>query len=150
MCFSSGIFLSVGTLYVLFKNGLMIGVFEYLFFHHDLGFESILVIFIHGTLEISACIIAGGAGMILGNSILFPKTYTRLQSLMMGAKDGIKIMVGLVPIIITAAFFEGFITRHTSMPIWLSITILAGSLTFILWYFVFYPIKVSKRFNEQV
>lgn len=149
-CFVMGIFASVGTLYVLFRNGVMLGVFEYLFFHHNLGWQSILVVFIHGTLEISAIVIAGCAGMIIGNSILFPKTYTRIQSLRRGAKDAIKIAVGLVPIFVIAAFFEGFVTRHTGMPAWLSIGILGGSISFILWYFVFYPIKISRRITDEV
>jgi uncharacterized membrane protein SpoIIM required for sporulation len=149
-CFAMGIFASVGTLYILFKNGLMLGVFEYMFFHHGIGWQSILVVFIHGTLEISAIVIAGCAGMIIGNSILFPKTYTRMQSLVQGAKDAVKIVAGLVPIFLVAAFFESFITRHTGMPPGMSISILAGSLFFILWYFVFYPIRVSKRVHETI
>lgn len=148
-CFVMGIFLSVGTLYVLLKNGLMLGVFEYIFFHHNIGWQSILVVFVHGTLEISAIVISGCAGMIVGNSILFPKTYTRLQSLKQGAKDAVKIIAGLLPVFIIAAFFEGFVTRHTGMPLGLSISILAGSLGFVLWYFVFYPISVSKRIHEK-
>ena len=144
MCFAWGIFASVGTLYILFKNGLMLGVFEQMFFQHGLGIRSILVVFIHGTLEISAIVIAGSAGLMIGNAILFPKTYTRLQALGMAAKDAIKIMVSLIPIFIVAAFFEGFVTRHTSMPVWLSVLILASSLGFRLWYFVFYPLKVSR------
>ena len=37
LLFSSGIFLGIGTIYFLLKNGLMLGVFEYMFFHHHLG-----------------------------------------------------------------------------------------------------------------
>ena len=150
-CFVMGIFASVGTLYVLFNNGLMVGVFEYMFFHHSaaLGFQSILVVFTHGTLELSAIVISGCAGLVIGNSLLFPKTYTRLQSLRMAAKDGIKIIIGLIPIFITAAFFEGFVTRHTGMPLWLNLLILISSLSFILWYFVIYPIRISKKINQD-
>jgi uncharacterized membrane protein SpoIIM required for sporulation len=144
-CFVSGITLSIMTVYILFKNGVMVGAFEYMFFAKGLGMSSVLVIWIHGTLEISAIIISGGAGMILGNSILFPGTLKRIESLKQGAKDGTKIMIGLIPIFVTAAFFEGFITRYTSMPIWLSILILLGSASFIIWYFVIYPIRVKKR-----
>lgn len=145
MCFAAGIFASIGTLYLLFQNSLMLGVFEYMFFHRGMGFQSILVVFIHGTLEISALVIAGCAGLIMGNSILFPKTYTRVQSLIRATKDGVKIIIGLVPIFIVAAFFEGFVTRHTGMPLWLSLSILSASLSFVLWYFIFYPIKLGRR-----
>lgn len=142
--FVSGIFLSLGTLFYMLQNGIMIGSFEYYFFSKGLGVESILVIWIHGTLEISAIIIAGAAGLILGNGILFPKTHTRFNSFKKSAKDGTKIALGLIPIILVAAFFEGYITRHTDMPLWLSLSILGGSLFFIIWYVILYPRKLSK------
>jgi uncharacterized membrane protein SpoIIM required for sporulation len=143
--FVCGIFGSVGTLYFLLRNGLMLGSFEYFFFSKNLGMASVLVIWIHGVLEISAIIIAGGAGLILGNSLLFPKTYKRIESLKRGAKDGMKITMGLVPVFIMAAFFEGFVTRHTEMPVYLSIFILASSLAFIIWYVIIYPNKLNKK-----
>lgn len=141
----AGFFLGLGTIYMLFNNGIMLGSFQYFFFAHGLGWDSVLVIWIHGTLEISAIVIAGAAGLIIGRSILFPGTYTRKQSVKAGAKDAVKIMVGLVPVFITAALLEGFVTRYTSMPVWLSLLILGGSLWFIIWYFVLYPISVKNR-----
>lgn len=144
MVFVAGIFLSLGTAWFLFKNGVMLGAFQYMFFAKGLGWSSVLVIWIHGTLEISAIIIAGGAGFIVGNSLLFPGTLKRIDSLKRGAKDGLKLMIGLVPIFIAAAALEGFVTRYSEMPKWLSISILALSFSFILWYFVLYPIRLEK------
>lgn len=144
-CYVGGIFLGVGSLYLLVRNGVMLGVFQYLFFTHGLGWKSILVIWIHGTLEISSIVIAACAGIIMGKSILFPGTRKRIDSLRKGAKDGIKIMVTLVPVFIVAAFLESFVTRHTEMPLVLSLFILLASLSFILGYFVFYPIYLHKK-----
>jgi hypothetical protein len=90
-------------------------------------------------------IIAGAAGLILGSSILFPGTYKRGASIIKGGKDGLKIVVGLIPLFLTAAFFESFVTRYTEMPLGLSLFILTGSLSFIIWYFIIYPIKLHKR-----
>ncbi len=146
--FILGITFGLGTLYLLFSNGLMLGVFEYMFFHHGLGVKSLLVVFIHGTLEISAIVIAGCAGLVIGKSIIFPGTFTRLQSITSGAKDAVKIIVPLIPVFIVAAFFESYVTRYTGMPLWLSLTILLGSLGFILWYFVLYPILVENRYSH--
>ena len=144
-CFLLGIFCSVGTLYFLLSNGLMIGAFEHMFYQHGLGGKFILVVFIHGTLEISALVISGFAGMVLGNSILFPKTFTRMHSVQRGVKDGVKIMLALIPVFMVAAFFESYVTKHTEMPLAMSLLILSGSLFFILFYFVYYPIAVSRR-----
>ena len=147
--FVSGVIFSVGYIFFLFQNGLMLGSFEYYFFSKGLGASSILVIWIHGTLEILAFIIAGAAGMVLGNSLIFPKTYNRMVSLKKGAKDGMKMVLGLVPIFLTAAFFESFVTRHTEMPIWLSISILALSLLFMIWYVIIYPNSLSKKTTQN-
>ncbi|MCR8558432.1 stage II sporulation protein M [Mucilaginibacter sp. BJC16-A38] len=137
--FVSGIIFSVGAVYFAFRNGVMLGSFEYYFFSKGLGMQSVLVIWIHGTLEILSFIIAGAAGLVLGNSFLFPKTYNRFVSLKKGAKDGMKMTIGLVPLFLTAAFFESFVTRHTEMPVWLSVSILTLSLTFMIWYVIIYP-----------
>lgn len=150
LCFVAGFLLSIGTVWMLFNNGVMVGAFQYMFFAKGLGWASVLVIWIHGTLEISAIIISGGAGLILGNSILFPGTHKRLDSLKQGGKDGIKIMIGLVPIFIAAAFLEGYVTRQTHMPVWASVAILAASASFIIWYFVIYPIRVEKKLSRNV
>lgn len=143
--FVSGVIFSIGPVFFLLKNGIMLGAFEYYFFSKGLGTQSILVIWIHGTLEILAIIIAGGAGLVLGHGLLFPKTHTRLVAFKNSAKDATKIALGIIPIILMAAFFESFITRHTEMPIWLSISILAGSLIFMIWYVIIYPIQLYKR-----
>ena len=147
--FVMGIIFSVGSIYQLLQNGIMLGSFEYYFFSRGLGWQSILVIWIHGTLEISAIILAGGAGLILGNSLLFPKTYKRIVSIRNGAKDGLKIAIGLIPIFLVAAFFEGFVTRHTEMPVYLSLLILLSSLSFIIWYVIIYPAILNRKFNPN-
>ncbi|MDR1155174.1 MAG: stage II sporulation protein M [Bacteroidales bacterium] len=146
--FVAGIFLSIGTAGVLFYNGVMLGSFQYFFFQHGVLKESLLSVWIHGTLEISAIVIAGCAGLILGNSILFPGTWSRMESLWMGVRRGVKIVVGLVPVFILAAFLESFVTRHTGMPIWLSLLIIGGSAALIIFYFVIYPIRLNRKFNQ--
>lgn len=149
MMFGSGIFAGLGTLYLLFKNSIMVGAFDFMFYQHHLGVKFILVVFIHGTLELSAIVIAACSGFILGGSMLFPGTYTRLQSLKFAAKDAIKLIVGLAPVFIIAAVFESYVTRYTEMPVWLSIIILAGSLAFIVFYFVAYPAYLFKKFQAK-
>jgi uncharacterized membrane protein SpoIIM required for sporulation len=141
---------SVGTLWLLLSNGLMLGSFEYSFFSKGLGLKSLAVVFIHGTLEIWAIVIAGAAGLMLGNSILFPGTYSRSVSFLRGGKDGLKVVLGLVPVFITAAFLESFVTRYDDMPLLLSLSILAGSLVFIIWYFIIYPRRLKKRIDAAL
>jgi len=148
--FIFGIFFSLGTLYIIMSNAVMLGSFQYFFFEQGLGWESVRTIWIHGTIEISVIIIAGCAGMVMGNSILFPRTYSRLDSFKRGMKDGLKIVVSTIPFFVIAGFLEGFVTRHTEMPDWLAIFIIGASLIVILFYYVVYPKRVyNKHIKKQ-
>ena len=150
MAFSFGVLAGLGTAFLLMQNAIMLGSFQYFFYDQGLLWESARTIWIHGTIEISVIIIAGCAGLVVGKSILFPGTYSRLKSFMMGIKDGLKIVVSTVPFFIVAGFLEGFVTRITSMPDWLAILIIGSSLALILFYYVYYPIYLTKNTeNEQ-
>jgi len=142
--FIFGLFASFGTVVMLFYNGVMLGSFQYFFFERGLLLDSVLKIWIHGTLEISAIVIAGCAGLTVGNSLLFPGTFSRMESFKRGMKQGLKIAIGLVPIFITAGFLESFVTRLT-LPAPVSAGIILVSAAFIIWYFILYPIQLNRR-----
>ncbi len=142
MAYVLGIFGSFGSAYMLIQNGVMVGAFLAFFIPHHLFWLAFSTIFIHGALELSAIVIAGGAGIVLGNSILFPGTYSRMDSFRMGAKTSIKIIIGLVPVWIMAAILESFVTRHyMEMGGFVRTAIILISFAFIIWYFVIYPRK---------
>lgn len=150
LAFIFGIIFSAGTVYILFSNGVMLGVFQYFFYTKGLLGTSAVTIWLHGTLEISAIIIAGGAGLILGNSLLFPGSYKRTTALQKAVKDALKVVVGLVPVFIIAAFIESYLTRLTEMPLYFNLTIIGLSALFIIWYFIYYPYRVNKRKNGEL
>ena len=150
MAFVFGILFGIGTLYLVMQNAVMLGSFQYFFYEKGLFWESIRTIWIHGTIEISVIIVAACAGLVVGKSILFPGTYTRLTSFIRGVKAGLKIVVSTIPFFIIAGFLEGFVTRHTEMPDWLAIIIILLSFALILFYYVYYPLYLNKnKFNDQ-
>jgi len=148
MYFVKGIFFGILSIYSLVKEAIRLGAFEHMFFAKGLGAKAAITVLIHGMLELTAIIVASGAGVVLGKSFLFPGTISRWKSLQIGVKDGVKIVIGLMPVFAVAAFFEGFVTRYYNMPILLSSTILLACGSFILWYFVFYPIRLQKISKE--
>ncbi len=145
MAFAFGIFFSVGAGFMLFNNGVMLGAFQYFFYQKGLLLSSVLTIWIHGTLEISAIIIAGASGLMLGHSFMFPGTYSRMESLKRGARDGVKLVIGLVPVFILAGFLEGFITRLTEAPNFVKALIILTSAILIVYYFIIYPQQLAKH-----
>ncbi|WP_286756402.1 stage II sporulation protein M [Roseivirga sp. UBA838] len=145
VAFAFGIASSVGTVYLLFRNGVMLGSFQYFFYSKGLLLTSVLTIWIHGTIEIISIIMAGGAGLIMGNSWMFPGTLPRLHSLRQGALKGAKVVLGLVPLFIIAGFLESFVTRLFGMPNVLKATIIVLSLISMVYYIILYPRKLYKN-----
>ena len=145
MVFAFGMLFSYGTAFFLLYNCIMLGAFFGMFYKYDVLGKALKVVWIHGTLEISAIVIAACAGFVLGNSFMFPGTYSRLESFKRGAKDGIKIIVGLIPVFMCAGFLESYITRYTEMPLWLSLLIILGSLVFLIWYFIILPFLLKNK-----
>ncbi len=54
-------------------------------------------------------------------------------------RRGLKIFIGVAPVIILAAVFEGFFTRVTETPDFVRGMFIGTSLFFMLWYFVWLP-----------
>jgi len=147
--YAKGILFGIPTILSLLRFGVEVGAFDYMFASRGLAEMFVLTVFIHGTLEITSIIFASAAGVILGKSFLFPGTIGRWASFKQGAKDGLKIIVGIIPVLMIAAFFESFVTRHYRMHWGFSLSILFASFLFIVWYFIIYPIQLQKRFQVQ-
>ncbi len=151
IAFILGIFGGIGTLWILFKNCVMLGSFQYFFYEKEVFWESVRGIWIHGSMEIFAIVIEAAAGLILGASILFPGTYSRLDSFKKGAKIGIKILISTFPFTFAAGFLEGFVTRYSNvMPNWLSVLIILCTLGFISYYYLIYPFRVHNDIMENL
>lgn len=138
------------TLYLALFNGVMLGSFQYFFYQHGVLGESIRAIWLHGAMEIFSIVIATAAGFILASSILFPKTYSRKNSFKIGVKDSAKLFLSLVPFFIAAGFIEGFFTRFSNtMPLFLNVIIIIGTLAFISFYFLLYPTMVHRKMKNR-
>lgn len=145
--FVFGFFASLGTAIYLIYNGIMVGTFIMFFGLEQQLQQALPVIMLHGTVELSSIVIAAAAGFTMGNSLLFPGTYSRLASFKMGALKGLKIVMGLVPFFILAGFIESFITRYAFMH-WTIKTIIIGlSALLMIYYFVIYPKQRRRHAN---
>ena len=139
-CYIMGLFAGIGTFNIALQNGIMLGSFQYFFYEQNVFWKSVRGIWIHGSMEIFAIVIETAAGFILGASILFPQTFSRLNSFKIGFRNSFKIFVSTIPFTIAAGFLEGFITRYSiDMPIWLSCTIILSTLSVISYYYLIYP-----------
>jgi len=126
---------------IIVRNGIMLGAFMAFFSNHGLLSECLMALWMHGVLEITAMIIAGGAGLVLGCGWLFPGSLPRGTSFRLNARSSVKIIIGILPVWICAAFIESYITRHTNSPIGFRLGIIITSLMFVVFYFIYLPYR---------
>lgn len=143
--FVLGVFAGLGTIFILIYNGIMLGSFQYFFFEYGVGFESMLTIWQHGTIEIFSIILAGAAGLALARGLLFPGTYSRIDAFRISGRKGLMMMLGLMPLLIYSGFIEAVVTRLTDTHWLFRLATILGSLLFVVLYFVWYPRRVANR-----
>lgn len=142
--FAAGLVFAVGAGLILFYNGVMVGAFQYFFLKQGLFWTSFLTIWVHGTLEMASFIIDGAAGLVVGNSFMYPGTYPRRVAFARGVRRAVKMLVGVLPIIVAAAVLESYVTRYTEWHWAVKGAIILTSALFMLYYFVIYPLKVER------
>lgn len=108
--FVFGITLGIGTIYVLFFNGAMLGSLAGLVYLYGNPKNFWSLILPHGVFELTAIFISGAAGLILAKSILIPGEYSRKHSLIAGAKKAVSLVFGVIIMLIIAGIIEGFFT----------------------------------------
>lgn len=136
--FLYGLLTPLGTAVSLLQNGIMLGCFQYFFYQQGVLGISAQAIWVHGTIEITSIVVAGGAGIFISTGFLFPGTHTRIARFRETAKDGLKIIVGLIPFFILAGFLESFVTRFYKET-WISIPCIILSAGTVFWYFIYLP-----------
>ncbi|MBK8161298.1 MAG: stage II sporulation protein M [Rhodospirillaceae bacterium] len=107
LCFALGIAFGIPTLLLLFSNGLMMGAFVALFASRGLGTDMLGWLWIHGTTEIFAIILGGGAGCAIGEAALFPGEKSRIDNLAERGKLAGVIALGAVLMLFVAGGLEG-------------------------------------------
>lgn len=108
--FVLGITLGLGTIYVLFFNGTMMGALTALVYLYADPIKYWSLILPHGIIELSAIFISGTAGLIIAKSILLPGKYSRKHALIAGCKQAVSLIVGVIFMLIIAGIIEGFFT----------------------------------------
>jgi uncharacterized membrane protein SpoIIM required for sporulation len=148
LIFVSGLLFSFGAMAVTFYNGIMVGVFMCFFYQYGIIKEFHLTVWLHGTIEMLTMVVECAAGILLGKAFLFPGTYSRSKAFYLNARKGSLLLLSTFPLIIFAAFIEGFITRYNDFPDIVRLLLILGSLAFMVGYYVLIPFK-KFRFSSQ-
>jgi uncharacterized membrane protein SpoIIM required for sporulation len=116
--FSFGAFFALGTLYIIGMNGVHLGSIFAICYQLDPAFGNDLLFFVvgHGVIELSCIFICGGAGMMIGYSILVPGDLLRAEALKKSGVEAVKIVVGCAFLLVIAGIIEGFVSPTSINP----------------------------------
>lgn len=137
-----GITLGLGTIYVLFFNGAMLGSLTAIVYYYGNPLNFWSLILPHGIIELTAIFISGAAGIMIAESLLLPGEYSRLHSLISGCKKAASLIPGVVFMLIVAGIIEGFFTPLNILPV--SKLVFAGISGFILIIYFSIPYLIKK------
>ncbi|MGB6134227.1 MAG: stage II sporulation protein M [Acidobacteriaceae bacterium] len=115
--YAMGITAGIGTLYMIGWNGILLGVVAAVCAQHRMSVQLWSFVAPHGSLELPAIIIAGGAGLRLAAGLLFPGMYSRRHSLAMAGAESARLVSGVIPLLVVAGTFEGFFSPSTSVAV---------------------------------
>ncbi|HEX8711777.1 MAG TPA: stage II sporulation protein M, partial [Terracidiphilus sp.] len=144
--FAGGIVFGMGTFLILVENGLMLGVIGAAC--HQYGMSVALWSFVtpHGSLELPAILIAGGAGFRLGYAMLFPGSLRWKDAVARGGIDAARLISGVIPMLVVAGSLEGFFSP-SGAPVWLKFTV-GGMLFAFLLLWLFRPVAKTTKLQQ--
>jgi uncharacterized membrane protein SpoIIM required for sporulation len=106
--FGSGILLGVGTVYTLLMNGISLGTISGYMISQGHSDRFLSFVVSHGSFELTAIVVAGAAGLMLGDALLHPGRRTRLEALHLRGIEATQMAGGAAAMLVVAAVIEAF------------------------------------------
>ena len=143
--FIAGLLALPGALLIILYNGVMFGCFETFLMQQGAVLEALFVVNLHGSLEIPTIILSGASALALGTGWLFPGRRSRIEAFRQGARRGLLMIMGVLPLTLVAALIETYITRHTEAPLALRVFFVFGGLLLVSWLTIFLPQRLHRN-----
>lgn len=134
---AGGMLAGAGTVAVLVGNGLNLGFAAGLF--AAAGRTTLFwgLVLPHGLVELTAVMIAGGAGLSLGWAMISPGDRARTEALSAAAQRSLTVVGGLITAFAGAGIIEGFVTGSTLSTAFRVGVGVAAELSFLSYLYVF-------------
>lgn len=112
---AGGLLAGLGSLIVVFFNGMMLGVVAATTAHFDMHGSLLDFISAHGPLELTLILVAGGAGLHLGVAMLREGDESRATRLARAARTSVLVLLGCLPFFLLLGFVEGFLSPSPNL-----------------------------------
>ena len=143
--FALGAFCGIGTAMELLSNGIALGmVFGYMAWVGGAAGDNFFSFVItHGSFELTALVVAGAAGLVLGQGVLFPGNMTRAASLRHHGSQSLLIALGAGGMLLIAALIEAF---FSPLPIAHMVKYVVGTM---MWVIVILYLSLAGRKSDR-
>jgi uncharacterized membrane protein SpoIIM required for sporulation len=109
--FALGITLGIGSAWLMFYNGVLLGALAAVFAEAHQWSAFAAGVLPHGVLEIPAAVLGGAAGFVLAGGILRVRPWPRRQELARTGREALYLVSGCVPLLVAAAVLEAGVAR---------------------------------------
>ena len=133
MAYATGITAGLGTIYMMFFNGLLMGVIGTACALAGMSLSLWSFVAPHGALELPSIFLAGGGGLMIARGLLFPGVLPRKESLALAGREATILVLGTVPLLIIAGTVEAFVSP-TGLPVALKFAMSAALLALLTSY----------------
>ncbi|MDR2926367.1 MAG: stage II sporulation protein M [Azoarcus sp.] len=116
-CFASGLLFGLGTLFYLIFNGLLFGAVSAHLIQQGSAERFFQFVIAHGAFELTAIVLCGMAGLMLGRALISPGRQRRGEALFHAARPAVKIVYGATAMLLIAAFIEAFWSSGAYVPV---------------------------------
>ena len=107
-CFATGILFGAGSVFFLFYNGLMIGTVTGYVIRNGAGVHMLTFMSGHAPFELTAIVISGAAGLMLGAALIAPGELTRWGAVRAVSEPVGYLVLGAAALLLVAAGVEAF------------------------------------------
>ncbi|SIQ86692.1 Uncharacterized membrane protein SpoIIM, required for sporulation [Marinobacterium stanieri] len=135
--FAGGIFFGIGTIFIVLYNGIYLGAVAGYLTRAGLSITFYPFVIGHGAFELTAIVICGAAGLMIGHALVKPGSLKRLEALRLSAIEAVKLMYGGVFMLFVAAFLEAFWSSSSDLAVPLKLSVGAALWLFVLWFCFF-------------
>jgi len=143
--FAGGMFLGLGTVAVVLFNGLYLGAVTGYLTRAGLGITFYPFVIGHGAFELTAIVICGAAGLMMGHAMIDPGRWRRLEALRQAAAEAVKLMYGATFMLFVAAFLEAFWSSSSELPVAVKLSVGALLWLSVLWFCFFSSLEARRE-----
>lgn len=115
-CFATGILFGAGSVFFLFYNGLATGTVTGYVIRNGAGAHMLTFMCGHAPFELTAIVISGAAGLMLGAALIAPGELTRWGAIRALSQPVGELVVGAASFLLIAAAVEGFWSPSAMAP----------------------------------